>query len=159
MYILSKGGDQTNKKILVATGIVLGLVIATYAAAAPSITTPLYRYRMEQSSSKMKFLPTSISEFLYTTEKGWELDYCLLGDCTASGIGPNTQNILCPYTMTPTCSPDTNCLTCPVTCLESCPDTCRETCNGTATCETCFTCSTCDVTCSAGCLTAVTETC
>jgi hypothetical protein len=157
MCSMSEGGDQTNKKILLATGVIIALVVMTYAAAAPSINTPLYRYRMEQSSSKMKFLPTRVNEFVYTAEKGWELTHCSLESCTASGYGPDTQNILCPYTTTPTCSPQTNCSTCPITCLESCPDTCRETCNGT--CDTCIACSTFSVTCSAGCLTAWTTPC
>jgi hypothetical protein len=159
MYTVFEGGDQTNKKILMATGVIIALVVVTYAAAAPSINTPLYRYRMEQSSSKMKFLPTSVNEFVYTAEEGWELNQCFSENCTASGYGTDTHNILCPCTTTPTCSPQTNCYTCPITCLDSCPDTCRETCNGAATCDTCVTCSTCSVTCSAGCLTAWTAPC
>ena len=142
-----------NKKVATAAiGVIVVFLVVTYVTASPSVNTPLYRYRMEQSSSKMNFLPTTFNTFVYTVEKGYEVRLDVLGG--NGGIGDINSVI---YTCQTTGG------TCVSTCESSCPDTCWPTCPHSCwyTCaHTCdITCSTCDVTCFPGCLTAVTETC
>jgi hypothetical protein len=142
-----------NKKIVTAAiGVFMVFLAVTYATASPSVNTPLYRYRMEQSSSKMNFLPTAFNTFAYTAEKGYHMECDVLGSNNRDG-DTDSMVIVC-QTTGGTCVP---------TCESSCPDTCWPTCPATCwfTCaHTCYvTCSTCDVTCFPGCLTAATETC
>jgi hypothetical protein len=139
---------MNRKMATAAIGVIVVFLVVTYVTASPSVNTPLYRYRMEQSSSKMNFLPTEFNTFVYTVEKGYEVRLDVLGG--NGGIG-DTDSVI------------STCGTCILTCESSCPDTCWPTCPHTClyTCaHTCdITCSTCDVTCFPGCLTAVTETC
>ncbi|MBU7017369.1 MAG: hypothetical protein HXS44_07650 [Theionarchaea archaeon] len=143
-----------NRKIVIAAiGVIMVFLVVTYATASFSVNTPLYRYRMEQSSSKMNFLPTALSTFAYTAEKGYQVKCDVLGSVGDDGDGTDSVVITCQttgYTCLPTCESS-----CPDTCWPTCPDTCWYTCD--YTCD--ITCSTCDVTCFPGCLTAVTETC
>ena len=58
---------------------VIVVVIATLAVSAvtanpQTLNTPLYTFRMEQASSEMNFLPEEKSTFIYTTEKGYQLN-------------------------------------------------------------------------------------
>ena len=141
-----------DKKIL-AAAIGMAVLAVTYATAAPSLNTPLYTYRMEQSSSKMHFLPTDINCYTYTAEKGYHI-HDNICDIANKGGGIDSVINTCNGTGY-TCNGEP-------TCHSSCPDTCRETCPGWFTCwETCYepTCETCSITCDPGCLTAATETC
>lgn len=145
-----------NRKIVTAAiGVIMVFLVVTYATASFSVNTPLYRYRMEQSSSKMNFLPTALNTFDYTVEKGYQVKCDVLGNGIADegDVGTDSVVITCEttgYTCLPTCASS-----CPDTCWPTCPNTCWYTC--VYTCN--ITCSTCDVTCFPGCLTAFTETC
>jgi hypothetical protein len=145
-----------NRKIVTAAlGVIMVFLAVTYATASPSVNTPLYRYRMEQSSSKMNFLPTALNAFAYTAEKGYHVKCDVLGNSIADEWDGGTDSVVITcqttgYTCVPTCESS-----CPDTCWPTCPNTCWYTC--VYTCN--ITCSTCDVTCFPGCLTAVTETC
>lgn len=138
---------ERKQKMLMVTmsGIIVILATAFATADSSSATTPLYTYRMEQSSSKMNFLPSTMNTFIYTTEKGFTLNYEFQRDCAdAEPLAPTWPN-------DPTCSPTCGGETCPNTCEESCEGTCFvETCEGTCDEETCpITCwSTCNPTCT-----------
>lgn len=149
-----------RKQISVA---VLGIVVLVAATCVTANSwggnTPLYTVRMEQASSKMNFLPTAVSGFIYTAGEGYTLD------CEASASCSNCVPLVSGGVNT--------CETCPghITCWNTCPDTCEPSCEGTCfeptcsstcpvtcetctqpTCETCETCSTC-VTCPSTCST------
>ena len=149
-----------DKKIYAAACIPLVLLVA-FATASSLPSTPLYIYRMEQHSSKMHFLSSEVTEFTYTTEKGYNLHVTTSGglpleEPTVPFTCPDTcyDTCLntCPYTCN-TCSSTCQC-TCPVTCESSCSVTCEPTCINTcegSTCSgTCYqntcknTCITCD---------------
>jgi len=149
-----------RKQISVAVLGIVVLVAATCVTASSwGGNTPLYTVRMEQASSKMNFLPTAVSGFIYTAGDGYTLDCEASASCS---------------TCVPLVSGGVNtCETCPghITCWNTCPDTCEPSCEGTCfeptcsstcpvtcetctqpTCETCETCSTC-VTCPSTCST------
>lgn len=142
-----------------AIGIAVVLFAVTAVTAVPSLNTPLYTYRMEQTSNKMNFLPYKLNTYMYITEKGYYVNYggfkitsdgggtdSVINTCSGTGHtcnGAETCYSTCPYTCW---------ITCWNTCLETCPHTCWETCYE-PTCETCF------ITCHPGCLTAATQTC
>lgn len=146
-----------DRKPLFIAGISLFLAIcATYIIASPnSGYTPLYSFRMEQQSSELHFLPTSMNTFTYTTEKGDEVCFgqcCTMG--STGGIqGLKTIEITC-STCASTC--ESTCpATCPLTCdtcYGGCPvtlDTCLQTCD--VTCSTCNSCPTWQITCENTC--------
>jgi hypothetical protein len=164
-----------RKKMLVVALSVAGLFLAcAVTARSPPTSTPLYTIRMEQASSEMNFLPTAVSTFTYTTEKGYDLPYAgccgvppssaseTYEDCTTIEITcwscwntclntcPNTCRTCpqtCPNTCTNTC-PNTCTNTCPNTCWNTCPNTCWDTCWNTCeyTCEG-PECTTIEITC------------
>lgn len=110
-----------KKLLLVAVGVA-ALAAAVVCASSQTVDTPLYTYRMEQQSSKMHFLPTTVNEFMYATEKGYVLGY---EAAALRGIDPTmlTICISCETCYEPTC------ITCPETCLPTCDDsTCLNTC-------------------------------
>jgi hypothetical protein len=157
--------DRKQILIIAVVSGTLILLAATVAAAwTPTQSTPLYTYRMEQSSSHMNFLPTERNVFTYNTEKGCMLNpipekYC--GNVTPdadTSIGTcfgHTCLISCAgYTCGgSTCSVSCDNWTCyGGTCYVSCdvftchaPNTCQNTCPYTCwnTCSTCYgwTCS------------------
>lgn len=145
--------DKKQKMSIAAVGVALVLFAVTaVAASAWTLNTPLYMVRMEKASNKMNFLPTAVTEFTYTTEKGYNLDYCVAGSC---GVTPLAT------TPISTCDTCDTCWTCPFTvctCLVSCGGTCPETCPNTCeyTCDdpTCYdTCEqTCRYTCEKPCI-------
>jgi len=104
--------------LLAAISVAVVFLGVTAVTASSSLNTPLYTLRMEQVSSKMDFLPSTVNEFTYTAEQGYKLDYDVSGECCSSvkplGTYPNTQ---CPDT----CDD--------FTCENSCEDTCRPTCD------------------------------
>ena len=102
--------------------------------------TPLYTARMEQVSSKMNFLPTTVNDLVYTAKEGCTVMY---------GTGYGAAFKVPAGTCYNTCGD-----TCPATC-ETCYDTCGKTCP--ATCETCW--DTCPVTGCTPCGDTLPETC
>lgn len=144
--------NKKQKMSIAATGVALVLFAVTaVTASAWAFDTPLYVVRMEKASSKMHFLPTAVTEFTFTTEKGYNLDYCAAGSC---GVIPLSTT---PYSTCETCD---TCWTCPFTvctclvscggtCEETCPDTCPETCPDTCpyTCDDPTCPDTCEHTC------------
>lgn len=118
--------NKTQKMLAVVA--VIGVVLASGVTASSSPSTPLYTLRMEKESYRMNFLPTTVNEFTFVTEKG-----CTLS--VGSGVG-NT-----PCSSTPT-SPQHLCemtveTSCPLTCIVTCPVTCAQSCGGTCVGETC----------------------
>lgn len=133
--------DRTKISLAVIC-IAIALLAVTAVIAESWITndTPLYTFRMEQTSNKMNFLPTSVNEFIYTTEKGYTLNYDNM-DCRNGG---NSLGILA----------DTRCdFTCKHSCGSTCPwiNTCHVTACFTYTCSACdtlwVTCVSCEPTC------------
>jgi len=109
--------NRIKKRALTALigAAVISLVI-TSVAASPKISgnTPLYAFRMEQASSEMSFLPKEKTTFVYTTERGYTLNYDTAEACNVWG------NVKAIYTGKYTCY-----LTCPYTCWYTCPNTCE----------------------------------
>lgn len=138
-----------KKKVFLAVSSVVALSCVVVIAAASSLMadTPLYTLRMEQTSSKMNFLPTAVRGFTYTAENRYTLNHEVSGYCT--GAAPLDTGVW-------TCEPNTHELSCKTcdTCLtcESCfhCDTQQATCD---TCDTCeYTCwNTCPATCPLTC--------
>jgi hypothetical protein len=145
---------MNRKKMLIAvTNMALVFLVATFVTAHPSTSnTPLYTLRMEQASSRMNFLPTTMNNFTYITEQGYEANYDVLGCC--GGIEPLDTGVwTCYYS---TCGGPTCWLTCPASCYgtcydPTCPATCPYTC-GYSCGGTCYTCEeTCEETCEKSC--------
>jgi hypothetical protein len=138
-------------KKLTATIFITAVLLAVSVTASSSVDTPLFIYRMEQSSIKMHFLPTTMNTYIYTTEKGYYVNYDGFGIVNDGG---GTDSVINTCGQGQTCDGGPTCQeTCWYTCVEtSCQPTCPATCIQP-------TCETCDVTCGHGCLTAVTETC
>lgn len=156
-----------RKHFLTAVGIALVLAATVVTAGSQTTSTPLYTLRMEQASSRMNFLPTTVNEFTYTTESG-----VILGTVKDCGEEPlvtgeplcqiteetcrktycytcNTCSSTCAYTCGYTCgcSCGFTCDTCVATCGTTCNPTCDAiTCDSCA--QTCITCSSCSLTCS-----------
>lgn len=134
--------------ITVASGAFMLLAVAVATAASSPSSTPLYTYRMEQTSYEMNFLPTEVSSFTYAAENGYTLNYDVPMYC-----GSVTPLMTEGSTCNPTCDIKTciSCLTCDtcfhcVTVDPTCDEnTCQYTCGGT--CD--YTCSgwTCDPPC------------
>ena len=139
-----------KQKASLAAGVLGVLITAACAASSTAFYTPLYRYRMEQQSSQMHFLPIERNGFTYMAESGCNLYY-------AHGVIPLEEPTVpetCPNTCEETCDTcSSTCWstcpnTCPNTCWSTCPNTCEETCEPTcwSTCEepTCWsTCGAC----------------
>ena len=135
-------------------GVVFTGFAVTWISALPQ-PSPLYTFRMEQASSKMNFLSTTTSEFMYVTEKGYTLNNSVQGCCQ---VHLDTGVWTCYYS---TCGGPTCVLTCPESCHgtcndPTCPDTCNPTCNDPTCPNTCgdthqHTCSTCEETCEHTC--------
>ncbi|MBU7045149.1 MAG: hypothetical protein HXS54_01825, partial [Theionarchaea archaeon] len=104
--------------------------------------SPLFNLRMEQTSSKMNFLPTEVNGFTYSTEQGCILNYGAQRCCGGTALDPVAIRTIDGTCVEPTC-PDTCRLTCDdPTCEDSCPVTCP------LTCDTCtHTCASCEETC------------
>lgn len=161
-----KGGEPMKKIVIGALFVVCAAVVT---APAPVCDTPLYTVRMEQVSNNMHFLPTEVTPFVYTAERGCTVTGTVVTYC--SGQPLSTGSTFCP-----TCEPQDTCsgtcescqqtcgtcwLTCPETCDLTCFYTCWPTCGSTCpnTCSTCEeTCSTCPLTCRMTCNTCY-ETC
>lgn len=142
--------------LVVVSAAIVSLVVACVSASSLP-NTPLYTLRMEQTSSKMNFLPTAMNEFTYTAEAGYTLGCDVSGGRGAILRGTDA-------TCHPTCS------TCPLTCDETCPDTCENTCPYTCddptcpdtcpvTCSTCQTCPYTVCTCYGSCYGSCVPTC
>ncbi len=155
--------DKMKIGIIVMSVVFTGFAV-TWIFALPQPSTPLYTFRMEQASSKMNFLSTPASAFMYTTEKGYTLNSSAAGCCN---VLLDTGVWTCYYS---TCGGETCILTCPVSCHgtcndPTCPDTCNPTCNVPTCPNTCgdthqYTCSTCEETCEHTCpLTCDDPTC
>lgn len=143
-------------------GALVLFAVACVAASSSVAHTPLYNLRMEQVSSEMNFLPTAVSGFFYTTEKGFTVGSTITGACCgAVPMGTDATCFqscstcdtcgTCYSTCPPTCSYTCDDPTCAYTCWSTCDDpTCAETCTG-STCggQTCIpSCgSTCGYTC------------
>ncbi len=136
--------DRKWTIIAVVSAAVVSLAIACVSASPWTSNTPLYTYRMEQASSKMSFLPTQMSDFSYTAEKGHNLNYVCSGYCGAEPLDITSGRTCEGTCIEPTCEN-----TCPSTCANTCGATCGSTCG--FTCDTCAsTCDTCDETCDGG---------
>lgn len=149
---------------VVSAALVLLAVTAVTANPRTAFNTPLYTYRMEQASSNNKFLSTSASNFAYSAEKGYALDYSNFLECSGGGDVQPLKPLTCmtcdeeicvgPTICNGTCSTcqgqSTCCYTCGNTCVSTC-HTCVSTCSQTCvyTCSTCV--STCWNTCTATC--------
>lgn len=139
-----------RRKMVIAEVSVVSVVLAVAFIASGSLAahTPLYTVRMEQASSKMNFLPTERSNFVYTTEEGCNLDFNAVGCCNSAKL-LDTVDTCCLTTPCVTCNGDTCSVTCPATCPNTCPNTCYTcpyTCNQpTCVGDTCEdpTCGTC----------------
>ena len=119
-----------------AQKIVIGAIIVAIAflamvAVSASLriqNTPLYTYRMEQTSSKMNFLPTEMNRFAYITEKGYTLEYGAAEEFCGAELSGYTCNpfftcLKTCYNSTVGCGCDTQ-FTCPqtwCTCLYTFP--------------------------------------
>lgn len=130
----AKGGEPTNKKQMPIAVVGIALALLAVTANSSLSITPLYTYRMEQASSEMNFLPTQRNSFVYSTEKGYNLNY----DGKSCYVNPFEEPTKYGETCPVTACPEPTCSTCPNT---SCGHTC-DTCTQ-PTCETCETCSTC----------------
>jgi modification target Cys-rich repeat protein len=122
--------------IVLISAALVSLAIACVTATSSACRTPLYTVRMEQQSSKLNFLPTEVSQFAYTAQKGYNVDYHVAACCYAAPLSTSPAS---------TCNPS-----CFDTCEDTCEDTCFETCE--YTCSTC-TDPTCPATCPATCST------
>ena len=162
-----------NKRHMIIIGALSGvfavLAVTAVAAGSSPSDTPLYTVRMEQASSGMNFLPTDVNGFIYSTEKGYTVNYCTADTC---GGGAQILNTMPGVTFCDTCFPE--CMTtewtchgnytcyytcqgptCPLTCAPTCPVTCYTcqgqgwTCDATGCQDTCSTCDqpTCPDTC------------
>lgn len=157
--------------LITVTIIFFAITCITATSYMKSNETPLYILRMEQASSKMSFLPTVVSEFTYSTEKGYVLKCGPIRACEEDFIesteapcdtretdglctyyeitcGSSCETCETCYTCEPSCggSCEPTCSTCPPTCPYTCPATCPVTCDG-YTCDqtSCQnTCSTCE---------------
>jgi hypothetical protein len=160
--------DRMQKWVLIAALTVIGLVIVPFVVPCVSASpgepnAPLYIHRMEQVSYGMNFLSTQVNNFIYTTEKGYTVNYDVAGCCNGARAPPT--NLTCVGSCFNTCS---NCgdtwYTCGYTCWNTCKNTCWNTCKNTCwntclnytcwdTCAgwTCWTCWTCLVTCHGTC--------
>lgn len=111
-----------RKMSLAVTSVAVVLLVATTVTASPSrINTPLFTFRMEQSSSKMNFLPTEMNTFTYTTESGYGLNSDILGCC---GADPLIMTFQYTCEFYDTCE----------TCISTCAYTCNPTCTSPWTC-------------------------
>lgn len=121
--------------------IIVFLAVTAVAASSRPLNTPLYKFRIEQASYRMNFLPTERNTFAYTTEKGFKLDYDVFGEYCC-GENPLASE----YTCDPPCTFDTcEQTSCGETCQNTCAGaSCRLTCGG-ETCDptACLTCSSC----------------
>lgn len=137
------------------------LFAVAFVAASPSPShTPLYTLRMERASNQMHYLPTDVTEFTYTTETGWNLDYAVAGNYSGHAPEQNTMhtfcgglwtcdNSTCQWTCEQTCDPTCFMPTCRLsTCDPNCvPFTMEPTCYSHFTCEMSTCQPTCDPTC------------
>lgn len=150
--------DRKQKMIIAAVSVVAVILVVTGVTASSLQITPLNTVRMEQASSKMSFLPTSVNEFTYSAENGYILSYDTTGCCSVEPLAPTGQEI-------ETCWPE--CTTTEPTCPSTCEgDTCQGTCS---TCSTCqgqgYTCDqtscqyTCESTCGVSCGGTCSSTC
>jgi hypothetical protein len=115
--------DKRQKLSLAGVGVILVLCTVTAVTARGwTLHTPLYRVRMEQASSEMNFLPTDMSTFTYTAEKGYTLDYCAAGGC---GVVPLATG---PVGTCETCEYTCDDPTCPPVCLSTFRYTCTKPC-------------------------------
>jgi hypothetical protein len=171
--------DKKRMMVAITGAVAISCVVLFATAGSLMANTPLYTVRMEQSSSKMNFLPTAVNEFTYTAEKGYTVEYCMIGYCSKiQPLAVDTSETCSGWTcyascLGYTCSGFTCWGSCDgwtcfgVTCWNSCdqftcsaPDTCPDTCDWTCP-VTCITCEgyTCDETsCQETCSTC-TETC
>jgi hypothetical protein len=145
MTMTKRRGDKMEKrKLSIALISVTAILAVTLVTATPLASkTPLYTYRMENASSKMNFLPTTMNSFIYTAEKGYTVNYSNL-ECSECGGGASPLVLTCS-----TCDLDV----CYETVCPTCPDTCPYTCGGGNTCS-----STCPATCPATCITTCSGT-
>ncbi len=94
--------DGTKTLMVAATGF--ALLVITAVIASPLVSnTPLYTVRMEQESSKMNFLPTEVSAFTYTAERGYELTYDVHLQ-HSEGVYATLSGPTCYITCEPTCA-------------------------------------------------------
>ena len=150
------------------------LVVAAVTADSSTTNTPLYMVRMEQVSSEMNFLPTTMNTFTYTTEKGCTVNYNINGYCGTNLLGTSGDTMSCTCwpqcwttestcTYNHTCYPYLTCyghLTCygyptctPTLCQQTCATCVGYTCDQTSCQQTCATCDqpTCPDTCEDTC--------
>lgn len=115
-----------NRGVAAATVVALFFAIACATASSWTSHSPLYTFRMEQTSSEMNFLPAERNDFVYTAEKGYELN------CDVSTIpreSPQEESVIictliCP-TEAATCADPTECF------INTCKETqCDRTCYG-----------------------------
>ena len=133
-----------NKKMSIAAICVGAFLSVLLFVTASSLTahTPLFTVRMEQASSDMHFLPTSVESFSYSAENGYSLDYIAdAGVCAA----PLAYTWDTDPTCWATCAGQHN--TCSSTCVSTCSSTCVNT------------CCTCVSTCSSTCVNTCSNTC
>lgn len=143
--------DKRTVVIMVVGAIAVSAVTAINANTQ-TVNTPLHALRMEQSSSRMDFLPTAVRGFVYATEKAYTLNYDVTGFCSNARLLATTPYESCD---------EITCETCQKTCYDY--PSCRVTCNGCAgtygvTCEGGYTCwvtcegETCGYTCPSTCI-------
>lgn len=126
---------MNKNQMWISTAIVSMAImsLAVGAAANPQkqSITPLYTYRMQQASSSMNFLPMEKNDFIYTAEKGCELQYILEGSSDTVGAG-NVNDYTWYWTLDCTCQWMWTCYE--WTCW---PQTCgyQMTCNVNWTCQ------------------------
>ncbi|MBU7047197.1 MAG: hypothetical protein HXS54_12260 [Theionarchaea archaeon] len=140
-----------DRKMMLIVLVVTGIVSLAVTSGASSPASPLFHIRMEQQSESMNFLPTPMSSFSYTCEKGYSLN------CDVTGCY-NVQPCSTFYTCSECTTIEITCYTCD-TCLDTCPNTCESTCP--STCNTCVqTCpATCVNTCPSTCRSTCWDTC
>jgi hypothetical protein len=147
--------DWKKMSVAMTSVVLISLVVLFVTASSLVADTPLYTMRMEQASSKMNFLPTTVNGFTYTAENGVCVDLASEKYCGGQIVFCMTT----PYdTYCETCGPETCEETCEGVTCDSCEQTCDNTCWGTcpATCPN--TCVSCAVSCSGTCDTCL-QTC
>lgn len=111
-----------NRKTIIVVGIIATTALLTVTgvtAFTQTYNTPLYTLRMEQASSNMHFLPTTVNEFTYNAEKEFTLNMSTQEYGGAQPLGPLTEQ-------------------------ENCTSLGWYTCSTCETCETCETCKPCE---------------
>jgi hypothetical protein len=89
-----------NKKqkgsIAMISMVVAFLAMTCITASSGTSNTPLYTFRMEQASSGMSFLSTTVNEFSYNTRDGYTLNWGFFVQIDPPGVFKCGSDQICP---------------------------------------------------------------